>query len=249
VDLGISGRKVLVAASSAGLGYATADALGQAGCTVVISGRNEERLQEAAASLPGSIPIISDVSTADGAATLVAEAEEALGSGIDILITNAGGPPPGDFSSTDVSAYASALDLNLISVVAMCKAAVPGMQKRGWGRVLAITSISVRQPIPNIMLSNTARAGATGFLKTLALEVAKDGVTVNSIQPGFHATDRVTSIYGDADLNDLAKTVPVGKIGKAEDFGQIAAFLCSEQAGYITGAAIPVAGGTYKGLQ
>jgi len=249
VDLGISGRKVLVAASSAGLGYATAAALGQAGCTVVISGRNEERLQEAAASLPGSIPIISDVSTADGAATLVAEAEEALGSGIDILITNAGGPPPGDFSSTDVSAYASALDLNLISVVAMCKAAVPGMQKRGWGRVLAITSISVRQPIPNIMLSNTARAGATGFLKTLALEVAKDGVTVNSIQPGFHATDRVTSIYGDADLNDLAKTVPVGKIGKAEDFGQIAAFLCSEQAGYITGAAIPVAGGTYKGLQ
>ncbi len=249
MDLGISGRKVLVAASSAGLGYATADALGQAGCTVVISGRNEDRLQEAAASLPGSIPIISDVSTADGAATLVAEAEEALGSGIDILITNAGGPPPGDFSSTDVSAYASALDLNLISVVAMCKAAVPGMQKRGWGRVLAITSISVRQPIPNIMLSNTARAGATGFLKTLALEVAKDGVTVNSIQPGFHATDRVTSIYGDADLNDLAKTVPVGKIGKAEDFGQIAAFLCSEQAGYITGAAIPVAGGTYKGLQ
>ncbi|MDG2300401.1 MAG: SDR family oxidoreductase [Acidimicrobiales bacterium] len=249
MDLGISGRKVLVAASSAGLGYATAAALGQAGCTVVISGRNEERLQEAAASLPGSIPIISDVSTADGAATLVAEAEEALGSGIDILITNAGGPPPGDFSSTDVSAYASALDLNLISVVAMCKAAVPGMQKRGWGRVLAITSISVRQPIPNIMLSNTARAGATGFLKTLALEVAKDGVTVNSIQPGFHATDRVTSIYGDADLNDLAKTVPAGKIGKAEDFGQIAAFLCSEQAGYITGAAIPVAGGTYKGLQ
>ncbi len=249
MDLGISGRKVLVAASSAGLGYATAAALGQAGCTVVISGRNEDRLQEAAASLPGSIPIISDVSTADGAATLVAEAEEALGSGIDILITNAGGPPPGDFSSTDVSAYASALDLNLISVVAMCKAAVPGMQKRGWGRVLAITSISVRQPIPNIMLSNTARAGATGFLKTLALEVAKDGVTVNSIQPGFHATDRVTSIYGDADLNDLAKTVPAGKIGKAEDFGQIAAFLCSEQAGYITGAAIPVAGGTYKGLQ
>ena len=249
MDLGISGRKVLVAASSAGLGYATAAALGQAGCTVVISGRNEDRLQEAAASLPGSIPIVSDVSTADGAATLVAEAEEALGSGIDILITNAGGPPPGDFSSTDVSAYASALDLNLISVVAMCKAAVPGMQKRGWGRVLAITSISVRQPIPNIMLSNTARAGATGFLKTLALEVAKDGVTVNSIQPGFHATDRVTSIYGDADLNDLAKTVPAGKIGKAEDFGQIAAFLCSEQAGYITGAAIPVAGGTYKGLQ
>ena len=249
MDLGISGRTALVAASSAGLGYATAAALQQAGCTVVISGRNEERLQAAAASLPGSIPIASDVSTADGAASLVADAEEALDSGIDILITNAGGPPPGDFSSTDVSAYSSALNLNLISVVAMCKATVPKMQQQGWGRVLAITSISVRQPIPNIMLSNTARAGATGFLKTLALEVAKDGVTVNSIQPGFHATDRVTSLYGDADLHDLAKTIPAGKIGKAEDFGQIAAFLCSEQAGYITGAAIPVAGGTYKGLQ
>ena len=113
VDLGISGRTALVAASSAGLGYATAAALQQAGCAVVISGRNEERLQAAAASLPGSIPIASDVSTADGAASLVADAEEALDSGIDILITNAGGPPPGDFSSTDVSAYSSALNLNL----------------------------------------------------------------------------------------------------------------------------------------
>ncbi len=249
VDLGISGRKALVAASSAGLGYATAAALGQAGCLVVISGRNKERLHEAAASIPNSIPIVSDVSTVDGATSLIEDAEQAFGSGIDILVTNAGGPPPGDFASTEVDAYSSAIDLNLMSVIAMCKASVPGMQERKWGRVLAITSISVRQPIPNIMLSNTARAGATGFLKTLALEVAKDGVTVNSIQPGFHATDRVTSIYGDADLNELAKTVPAGKIGKAEDFGQVAAFLCSEQAGYITGAALPVAGGTYKGLQ
>ena len=249
MDLGISGRNALIAASSAGLGYATAAALGQAGCVTVLSGRNEERLQQASESIPGSIPIVGDVSDIDGATGLVAQAEEALGSGIDILVTNAGGPPPGTFASTDIDAYLSALELNLMSVVAMCKAAVPGMQGRGWGRVLAITSISVRQPIPNIMLSNTARAGATGFLKTLALEVAGDGVTVNSIQPGFHATDRVTDIYGEADLEELANSVPAGKIGKAEDFGQIAAFLCSEQAGYITGAARPVAGGTYKGLQ
>jgi len=249
VDLGISGRNALIAASSAGLGYATAAALGEAGCVTVLSGRNEERLQQAAESIPGSIPIVADVSDADGATRLVTQAEETLGSGIDILVTNAGGPPPGTFASTDVDAYMSALELNLMSVVAMCKAAVPGMQGRGWGRVLAITSISVRQPIPNIMLSNTARAGATGFLKTLALEVAGDGVTVNSIQPGFHATNRVTGLYGDADLEELANSVPAGKIGKAEDFGQIAAFLCSEQAGYITGAAIPVAGGIYKGLQ
>ena len=249
MDLGISGRNALIAASSGGLGYATAAALGAAGCTTVLSGRDEERLRQASESIPGSIPIVSDVSDANGATDLVTQAEEALGSGIDILVTNAGGPPPGTFTTTDVSAYMAALELNLMSVVAMCKAAVPSMQERGWGRVLAITSISVRQPIPNIMLSNTARAGATGFLKTLALEVAEDGVTVNSIQPGFHATNRVKSLYGETDLEELAKSVPAGKIGKAEDFGQIAAFLCSEQAGYITGAAIPVAGGIYKGLQ
>jgi 3-oxoacyl-[acyl-carrier protein] reductase len=249
VDLGIAGRNALIAASSAGLGYATAAALSEAGCTTVLSGRNQERLENAAKSIPGSIPIVSDVSNAEGASILVTQAEEALGAGIDILVTNAGGPPPGNFSTTDVSAYMSALELNLISVVAMCKEAVPGMQKREWGRVLAITSISVRQPIPNIMLSNTARSGATGFLKTLALEVAADGVTVNSIQPGFHDTDRVRNLYGDVDLEELARSVPSGKIGEARDFGQVAAFLCSEQAGYITGAAIPVAGGTYRGLQ
>tara|TARA_B110000014_G_scaffold156541_1_gene109976 strand:+ start:139 stop:888 length:750 start_codon:yes stop_codon:yes gene_type:complete len=249
VDLGISGRNALVAASSAGLGYATAVALAQAGCTTVISGRNEARLQQASENIPGSIPIVSDVSDAAGANLLITQAEEELGAGIDILVTNAGGPPPGTFATTEVTAYMSALELNLMSVIAMCKATVPGMQERRWGRVLAITSISVRQPIPNIMLSNTARAGATGFLKTLALEVAADGVTVNSIQPGFHATDRVKSIYGETDLDELAKSVPAGKIGKAEDFGEISAFLCSEQAGYITGAAIPVAGGIYKGLQ
>lgn len=249
MDLGIAGRNALIAASSAGLGYATAAALSEAGCTTVLSGRNQERLENAAKSIPGSIPIVSDVSNAEGASILVTQAEEALGAGIDILVTNAGGPPPGNFSTTDVSAYMSALELNLISVVAMCKEAVPGMQKREWGRVLAITSISVRQPIPNIMLSNTARSGATGFLKTLALEVAADGVTVNSIQPGFHDTDRVRNLYGDVDLEELARSVPSGKIGEARDFGQVAAFLCSEQAGYITGAAIPVAGGTYRGLQ
>ena len=154
VDLGIAGRNALIAASSAGLGYATAAALSEAGCMTVLSGRNQERLEDAARSIPGSIPIVSDVSNAEGASILVTQAEEALGAGIDILVTNAGGPPPGNFSTTDVSAYMSALELNLISVVAMCKEAVPGMQKREWGRVLAITSISVRQPLPNIMLPN-----------------------------------------------------------------------------------------------
>ena len=249
MDLGISGKVALVSASSAGLGFASALALAEAGCKTVISGRDEERLMQAASKIPNSLPIIADVSTVNGSQALIREAKSQLGTTIDILITNAGGPPTGTFASTDVDQYLSAIELNLMSVVAMCKETVPDMQEKKWGRILAITSISVRQPIPNIMLSNTARAGATGFLKTMALEVAPDGVTVNSIQPGLHATDRVLEVYGKENMEDLAQTVPAQKIGSAGDFGKIAAFLCSQQANFITGAAIPVAGGTYGGLQ
>ena len=191
MDLGISGKTALVSASSAGLGFASALALAESGCKTVISGRNEERLMQAASKIPNSIPITADVSTVKGSQALVQDAKSQLGTSIDILITNAGGPPTGTFASTDVEQYLTAIELNLMSVVAMCKETVPDMQEKKWGRVLAITSISVRQPIPNIMLSNTARAGVTGFLKTMALEIASDGVTVNSIQPGLHATDRV----------------------------------------------------------
>jgi 3-oxoacyl-[acyl-carrier protein] reductase len=160
--------------------------------------------------------------------------------GIDILVTNAGGPPAGNFASTDVDAYPSAIALNLMSVVAMCKAAVPPMRDRRWGRVVAITSLAVRQPIPELILSNTARAGATGFLKTLAREIAADGVTVNSIQPGLHRTPRVKQLYGD-DVEEM-------DLGDPDDFGAIVAFVCSEQAKYLTGAQIHVDGGAYQAL-
>ena len=130
----------------------------------------------------------------------------------------------------------------------MCKATVPAMQAQGWGRVVAITSISVREPIAQLILSNTARAGVTGFLKTLAREVAGDGVTVNSLQPGLHATDRLHSVYGD-DLAPLAAGVPANMIGDPADFGRLAAFLCSDSAKFVTGAAIPVDGGAAHGLQ
>jgi len=178
---------------------------------------------------------------------MIAHAEQALG-GIDILIANAGGPPPGDFASTDLAEYEPALRLNLLSNVAMCKAVVPAMQARGWGRVVAVTSISVREPIAQLILSNTARAGVTGFLKTVAREVAGDGVTINSLQPGLHATDRLHSVYGE-DLSVLADTVPTGTVGDPADFGAVAAFLCSDAAKFITGAAIPVDGGAARGLQ
>ena len=247
MDLGIAGRRALVAASSSGLGLATARALVDAGCKVVVSGRDADRLAAAASELEGSVPVIADVSTPAGAEALVAEAHAALG-GVDVLVTNAGGPPPGRFADTDVDQYAAALDLNLMSVVAMCKAAVPPMQERGWGRVVAITSISVRQPIGELILSNTARAGATAFLKTMALEVAGDGVTVNSVQPGYHATARLLDVYRDG-IDELADQLPTKSVGDADDFGRVCAFLCSESAKFITGAALPVDGGSHKGLQ
>src|ERR687891_284489 len=183
---------------------------------------------------------------AEGAAGFVDRADEALG-GIDILVANAGGPPSGTFASTDVDAYLPALELNLLSTVAMCKAAVPAMAARGWGRVVAITSMTVRQPSATLILSTTARAGATAFLKTLATEVAPQGVTVNSVQPGLHATDRLAQLYG-GDLGAAGRSVPVGRGGDPDDFGAAVAFLCSEHARFITGTALSIDGGAYQGL-
>jgi len=239
MDLGIAGKRAAVAAASSGLGLASAKALAADGVTVAICGRDHARLDAAAAEIGGDcVPIVADVSDAAGGTAFVSAASEALG-GVDILVTNAGGPPAGNFAATDVDAYPAALGLNLLSVVAMCKAAAPPMQERGWGRVVAITSLSVRQPIANLILSNTARAGVTGFLKTMARELAGTGVTVNSVQPGLHGTPRIVELYGDE---------PPGPVGDPGDFGAVVAFLCSEQAGFITGAAIPVDGGSYTAL-
>ena len=236
-----------MAASSSGLGLGVARALAGEGCTVAMNGRDRGRLDEAAASVRDAIALDGDVGSVEGAEAFVAAATDALG-GIDILVTNGGGPPPGTFASTEVADYAPALEQNLTASVAMCHAAVPTMQERRWGRVLAITSISVRQPIATLLLSNTARAGLTGFLKTLAREVAGDGVTVNSLQPGYHATPRLVAALGD-DLESLAADVPAGRIGDPDDFGRIAAFLCSDAASFMTGAAVNVDGGAFAGLQ
>jgi len=246
MDLGLNGKKALVAASSLGLGRETARSLLQAGCEVVVSGRDQGRLDEAVADIGGGTAIVADLSSIEGATALVGDAIDALDQ-VDILVTNNGGPPPGDFASTDVDAYQSALNLNLLAMIGLCKAAVPPMQERGWGRVVAITSISVRQPIGMLILSNTARAGFTGFLKTMALEVAPDGVTVNSIQPGLHTTARLTGLRG-GDIEAMGQSLPVGVLGDPADFGQVAAFLCSDQAKFITGAALPVDGGQNSAL-
>ena len=247
MDLGIEGKGAAVAASSAGLGLGAARALVANGVRVVMCGRDRSRLEDAAASLgPLATPVVLDVGTMAGATAFIGAATEILGS-VDIVVANAGGPPIGTFASTPLELYPPALELSLLSTVAMCQAAVPAMQTRGWGRIVAITSVSVRQPIANIILSNTARAGLTGFLKTLAREVAADGITVNSVQPGLHATDRVKALYDDTTRS--AAGVPAGVIGDPDDFGQVVAFLCSRQAAYVTGAALPVDGGVYAGLQ
>ena len=243
MDLGISGRRAAVAAASRGLGFATAAALAGEGVQVAMCSRDGDAIAGAARTIGrGAVPITADVSTANGARGFVDAAREALG-GVDILVTNAGGPPPGDFSSIRVDQYLAALELNCLSVIAMCDAAVPEMRQQRWGRVVAITSIAVRQPIPQLILSNTARAGATGFLKTLAREVAGDAVTVNSLQPGIHDTERVREL-GNADTDGI----PAGMMGRADDFGAIAAFVSSDHARFLTGTAIHVDGGAYAGL-
>jgi len=251
MDLGLSGRTAAVAAASSGLGLAAAKALAREGVTVAICGRRQARIDEAVAEVgEGAIGVVADVSTPDGATDFVAQATAALGQ-VDILVANAGGPPSGTFASTPLEAYIPALQLNLLSTVAMCQAAVPPMADRRWGRVVAITSASARQPIPTLILSNTARAGATGFLKTLALEIAEHGVTVNSVQPGIHATARFRQLHGHDpdDIAAVAENIPVRTVGQAEDFGRVVAFLCSTSARFLTGAAIPVDGGASRGLQ
>ena len=247
MDLGIDGKRAVVAASTSGLGLATAVALADAGCQVVVSGRDEARLASAADVVAGSIPIRGDVSSVAGAEAFIDEAAAALG-GVDILVTNAGGPPPGNFASTEIGDYAAAIEMNLVAMAALCKKVVPAMQEQQWGRIVAITSSSVHTPMPNLILSNTARTGLTSLLKTLALEVVADGITVNTAQPGTHMTPRIQEIYGGS-IDGLAETMPSGKVGDATDFGQVVAFLCSQQANYITGVSVPVDGGRFIALQ
>jgi len=242
MDLGIAGRTALVTGASTGLGLASAQALAAEGVTVALASRSAEKLAAAAATIDGEVATLA-VDLADDASidTMLVAAVEALGH-VDILVANAGGPPPGTFASTNVDLYPAALQLNLLAHVRMCKALIPPMRERGWGRVVAITSATVREPSPNLMLSNTARAGLTGFLKTTATEVARDGVTVNSIQPGLHATGRLAEIYDDLDA--VAAGHPMGRIGDPADFGRIVAFLCSETANYVNGTGLPVEGGS-----
>lgn len=252
MDLGITDKRAAVAASTSGLGLGVAVALAREGARVAICGRDGQRLADALRFVGDQAPdadvigFTADVGSPDGASQFVTDAAEALG-GLDVLVPNAGGPPAGTFASTALTDYLPALELNLLSTVAMCHTGVPLLTEGGWGRIVAITSRTVREPAPQLILSNTARAGATAFLKTLATEIAPTGVTVNSVQPGLHETPRLTDLFG-GDLTAAAKQVPTGEIGRAADFGAVVAFLCSDQARFITGTSVLVDGGATHGL-
>lgn len=223
-----------MAAGTAGLGLASAQVLAAEGAQVTICGSDAGRARAAAERI-GAAYVVADLTRPEEAARFVADAGP-----VDILVTNGPGPAPGTALDTPASAYPEALNRSLLAVVHMCLAAVPGMRAAGWGRIVAITSLGVRRPYANLVLSNTARAGATGFLKTLATECAADGVTVNSVLPGLHDTARLRSMYG----GDL----PAGRVGEPAAFGAVVAFLCSEQARFVTGTAVPVDGGANPAL-
>ncbi len=249
MDLGLQGKRAAVAAASAGLGLGAAKALAAEGVRVAICGRHQDKVDAAVAQLGAeAVGLVADMADADQATGFVEQAADLLGGTVDIVVANAGGPPGGTFASTDLDAYRTAVDLNLLSSIALCRAAVPAMQAQGWGRVVAITSIGVRQPPAYLIASATARAGLTAFLKVLATEVAPDGVTVNSVQPGLHDTDRMRELRGDASPDQAAAGVPVGRLGDPDDFGTVTAFLCSQQAGFVTGTSLLVDGGAFPGL-
>lgn len=253
MDLGIKGKRALVCASSKGLGLGCARALAEAGVDLVMNARGTETLEAEAALIRGTFgvdvtTVAADVTTKDGQEAILAAAQ-----GVDILVTNAGGPPPGLWSDWDRDDFMAALDANMLTPITLIKALVPGMMERGWGRVVNITSQSVKAPIAVLGLSNAARAGLTGYVAGTARQIAGRGVIMNNLLPGIHATDRATSLdAGVAEREgisvDEAKarrcaTVPAGRYGTAQEFGATCAFLCSRHAGFIVGQNILLDGG------
>ncbi len=253
MDLGIKGKRGLVCAASKGLGRGCAEALAAAGVDLVINSRTEAEITQTAREIAEKygvsvVPVAADITAEDGRAKVLAAVGQA-----DILVTNAGGPPPGKWTDWSRDDFIKALDANMLSAIALMQALVPGMMDRGWGRVVNITSQSVRSPIPALGLSNAARTGLTGFVAGMSRQVAPKGVVVNNILPGIHATARADSLdKGVADqagiTMDEARSrrqanIPTGTYGTAEDFGATCAFLCSQHARFIVGQNILLDGG------
>lgn len=253
MDLGITGRTALICASSGGLGKASAIELVKAGANVIINGRTDATLNATRDELGtmGSgkvLAVCADVATETGRKKIL-EASFAAFESIDILVTNSGGPPPGRFEDHDLAAWDSAYELLFRSTVDLIQAVLPGMKDKSWGRIIAVTSLAVKQPMPNLILSNAMRAGVTGMLKTLANEVGQHNITVNTVMPGYTRTDRMQKLI-DANPNfeKMLGSVPLGRVAEASEFGPMVAFLASERASYITGTSTPVDGGVIQAL-
>ena len=264
MDLGIAGKWALVGGASKGLGYGCAQALVREGVNVVVVARGAEALQAAAAGLQAEaatlksgaqvIAVPVDITTPAGRAAIFAQRKD-----FDIVVTNAGGPPPGDFRDWDREAWIKAVDANMLTPIELIKATVDGMAARGYGRIINITSSAVKAPIDILGLSNGARSGLTGFVAGVARnpKIAAKGVTINNLLPGAFATDRLkATMVGAAQksgksIDEVAdarrKTIPAQRFGNPDEFGAVCAFLCSQHAGYITGQNILTDGGAYPG--
>lgn len=235
MDLGLTGRVAVVTAASKGLGRATAQALAEEGARVVLNSRNAAALSDLAASLPQALVVAGDITDPDLPGQLVDAALERWGR-IDVVVGNAGGPPTGGALEVTDEQVLAAVNANMLASVRLARAAVPHMRQQQWGRVVFIASASVRQPIRDLALSNVSRTALWAWTKTAAQDLAEDGITVNLAAPGLHATDR------------LLERGVTGRTGSPEDFGQVVAFLCSEQARFVNGIALGVDGGATTGL-
>ena len=248
MDLGLKGRRALVTAASKGLGRACAQSLASEGASVFIASRKADAIKQAAGEIGAVAWQACDLSKDGEPQALVAEAAAKLG-GLDVLVVNAGGPPPGTFQTTAMESWDGAYNLTLMSAVRLIHSALPFLIKSDQGRIVVITSISVRQPIANLALSNSLRGAVTGLAKTLSRELAPHGITVNCLAPDAILTDRIKSLAGGEEgVKQMAAHSPMGRLGDAADFGAVCAFLCSRQANYISGQTIGVDGASLVGV-
>jgi 3-oxoacyl-[acyl-carrier protein] reductase len=262
MDLGLRGKVALVAAASKGLGRAIARDLAAEGASLVMCARNADTLNMTARGIIAEtnapvLAIPADVAKAEDVAR-VADAALAKFGQVDVLVNNAGGPPAGRFETHDAKAWQAAAELTLFSAIEFTRRLLPGMKERRWGRILNVTSIAVKQPVENLILSNSLRAAVTGWARTLANEVAADGITVNNLMPGYTKTDRVEALAKAAVeqqgitieqyYEKIQRDIPMGRLGEPREFAALAVFLASKRASYITGQSIAVDGGWIKAL-
>ena len=250
MDLGISGKTALVMGASRGIGRGVAAALAREGARVAMASRSRERLEAAAADIDGETAVFcADASDLDRLAALPGEIQQALGP-VEILVTNAGGPPPGGALDNPLDEWEAVYRSLVLGPRVLIQAAVPGMRERGWGRIVNVGSNSTREPIPGLALSNSHRMATVGLFKTLSREVAAEGITVNTVATGQIRTDRLTELFGSEErVEERARSeVPAGRLGTPEEYGDLVAFLCSERAAYLTGAVIPLDGGLLRSV-